>query len=315
MHKRFPRFVTLLIVSFCLLFSSVTTKAQDTTYPLDIQSIKMQAMPGNAQVYELLINDKVVLRYRSMAQGLSASQRTNIILNRIKAMQSDIVKGPLTTGRLNGCPVILIKNKLLITVTREDWEANRSTGDGLATIWLQNFLNTLSSRGTQNQQVTQEQPIPNEVQDVPVVIEPPSPVINPSGQQTDNSGYASLEELKMLELINRERQLAGVPPLTMDNELVRVARIKSQDMIEKNYFAHTSPTYGDPFAMMKSFGISYGYAGENLAGNQTVERAHEALMNSSGHRKNILNANYRHVGIGIIEGGPYGKMFTQLFTD
>jgi uncharacterized protein YkwD len=64
---------------------------------------------------------------------------------------------------------------------------------------------------------------------------------------------------------------------------------------------------------MKSYGISYKYAGENIAGAPTVEKAHSSLMNSPGHRRNILNPNYTHVGIGIIDGGPYGKMFTQLF--
>ncbi|MBY6277600.1 CAP domain-containing protein, partial [Symbiobacterium thermophilum] len=66
--------------------------------------------------------------------------------------------------------------------------------------------------------------------------------------------------------------------------------------------------------MMKAYGVSYRTAGENIAGNQSVQAAHTALMNSSGHRANILNASYTHVGIGIVEGGPYGMMFTQMFV-
>lgn len=86
-------------------------------------------------------------------------------------------------------------------------------------------------------------------------------------------------------------------------------------MISNNYFSHTSPTYGSPFDMMKQFGVSYRTAGENLAGAGSVEAAHKNLMNSSGHRANILNGNYRAAGIGIVAGGPDGKMFVQLFTD
>ncbi|MBA1336587.1 MAG: hypothetical protein HPY66_3022 [Firmicutes bacterium] len=125
---------------------------------------------------------------------------------------------------------------------------------------------------------------------------------------------ASQEELQMLQLINKERANAGLKPLEMDMELVKLARMKSKDMTDNNYFAHNSPTYGSPFDMMKNYGIKYTYAGENLAGNQSVEAAHKSLMNSPGHRANILKAEYNYIGIGIVNGGPYGKMFTQLFV-
>ena len=97
-------------------------------------------------------------------------------------------------------------------------------------------------------------------------------------------------------------------------ELTRLARLKSQDMINLNYFAHQSPTYGSPFDMMKAAGVTYRYAGENLAGAPTVEQAHTGLMNSPGHRANILNPNFTHIGIGAITGGRYGMMFTQMFV-
>ncbi len=84
-------------------------------------------------------------------------------------------------------------------------------------------------------------------------------------------------------------------------------------MIANNYFSHTSPTYGDPFQMMTAAGISYRTAGENLAGARTVDQAHSALMNSAGHRQNILSSSYNKVGVGIATGGPYGSMYTQLF--
>ncbi|MFZ5945319.1 MAG: stalk domain-containing protein [Bacillota bacterium] len=120
-------------------------------------------------------------------------------------------------------------------------------------------------------------------------------------------------EVQMLELVNEEREKAGLEPLVMEARLVDLARLKSLDMIEKNYFNHTSPTYGDPFAMMEKYGVEYWLAGENLAGNSSVAGAHEALMNSPGHRANILKPDFTHVGIGIVKGGPYGIMFTQMF--
>lgn len=131
--------------------------------------------------------------------------------------------------------------------------------------------------------------------------------------QTTSAGLTAAEQ-QMLNLVNQERAKAGLNPLQADAQLTKLARMKSQDMINKGYFSHNSPTYGSPFDMMKAYGVSYRTAGENIAGNQSVQAAHTALMNSSGHRANILNANYTHVGIGIVEGGPYGMMFTQMFV-
>lgn len=121
-------------------------------------------------------------------------------------------------------------------------------------------------------------------------------------------------EEEMLRLLNAERVKKGLNALKVDMEITKVARLKSQDMIDNSYFSHSSPTYGSPFEMMKQFGIQYIYAGENLAGNPSVQGAHNALMNSEGHRDNILNPNFTHIGVGIREGSPYGKMCTQMFV-
>jgi uncharacterized YkwD family protein len=117
----------------------------------------------------------------------------------------------------------------------------------------------------------------------------------------------------MVNLVNRERTANGLSALQVDTQLVQLARMKSQDMITNNYFSHTSPTYGSPFQMLTNAGVRYRAAGENIAGNRTVEAAHTALMNSSGHRANILGSSYTHVGIGVVSGGPYGNMITQIF--
>ena len=85
-------------------------------------------------------------------------------------------------------------------------------------------------------------------------------------------------------------------------------------MVDNHYFAHQSPTYGSPFEMMRNFGVTYRMAGENPAAAFSVQSAHQALMNSPGHKANILNANYTHVGIGIVPGNTYPVMVTQMFT-
>ena len=128
-----------------------------------------------------------------------------------------------------------------------------------------------------------------------------------------NANTLSAAEQQMLKLLNDARAQNNVAPLKVDMELTNVARIKAQDMIDNNYFSHNSPKYGNPFDMMKSFGVKYILAGENIAGNQSVDNAENSLMNSPGHRKNILNPEFTHIGIGIQKGGPYGNMFSQMF--
>ena len=127
--------------------------------------------------------------------------------------------------------------------------------------------------------------------------------------ETD-SGVSSFEA-EVVRLVNIERSKNGLSPLTHDWELSRVARYKSQDMKNKNYFSHQSPTYGSPFDMMRSFGISYRSAGENIAKGQTTpQKVVNAWMNSQGHRANILNKNYTHIGVGYVQSGNY---WTQMF--
>lgn len=141
----------------------------------------------------------------------------------------------------------------------------------------------------------------------------PAPQQAPVPQQTPTTNRLSSQEQQMVNLVNQERSKNGLEALTVDLEVARVAGIKSQDMADNNYFSHNSPTYGSPFDMLKNFGVSYLHAGENLAGNSTVQKAHNALMNSSGHRQNILNPNFTHVGIGIRPSDQYGYLFTQMF--
>ena len=117
-------------------------------------------------------------------------------------------------------------------------------------------------------------------------------------------------EAEVVRLVNIERKKAGLPELRHNWELSRVARYKSEDMKDKGYFAHNSPTYGTPFQMMKSFGISYRTAGENIARGQiTPEAVVNAWMNSSGHRANILNPSFTEIGVGYASGHYWTQMF------
>ena len=118
-------------------------------------------------------------------------------------------------------------------------------------------------------------------------------------------------EKQVITLVNQERAKVGLPALKKDWELSRVAKYKSQDMRDRNYFDHNSPTYGSPFQMMKSFGINYRAAGENIAQGQTsAQQVMNAWMNSSGHRANILSRNFTHIGVGYVADGNY---WTQMF--
>ena len=156
-------------------------------------------------------------------------------------------------------------------------------------------------------------PTPPTTPTTPTTPSNPTPDPDPGSNPTDNISGLTAEEQQMINLVNQERTSRGLKPLTVDMTLVKTARMKSNDMIAKNYFAHQSPTYGSPFDLMKSQGVTYRTAGENLAGAGSVQSAHNNLMNSPGHRANILNPNFTHIGIGIVKGGPYKMMFTQHF--
>ncbi|MBE5805322.1 MAG: SCP-like extracellular protein [Clostridiales bacterium] len=134
-----------------------------------------------------------------------------------------------------------------------------------------------------------------------------------NSNQNTTSTSLSADELETFNLINQQRINNGLPALKIDEEVQRVARIKAQDMVDNNYFAHNSPTYGTPFNMLKNFGISYNTAGENIAGNSNNNSAVTAWMNSSGHRANILNNSYNYTGIGIVTSPKYGKIYVQMF--
>jgi uncharacterized protein YkwD/uncharacterized membrane protein required for colicin V production len=130
-----------------------------------------------------------------------------------------------------------------------------------------------------------------------------------------DAGFDQLAELRMLDLVNRERTERGLPALRADPTLHEIARRHSRDMFQRSYFAHLDPEGQSPFDRMLAGGARFRAAGENLALAPTVEVAHTGLMNSPGHRQNILNGGFGRIGIGIADGGLHGKMVTQTFAD
>lgn len=121
-------------------------------------------------------------------------------------------------------------------------------------------------------------------------------------------------ERQMFDLVNDERAAVGLAKLQWDDRLLPVARQHSEEMFRLKYFAHQSPVSGSPFDRLKAAGITYARAGENLAYAQSVSVAHRGLMQSQGHRENILRREFTHIAIGVISAGPYGRMFTQMFV-
>jgi len=124
----------------------------------------------------------------------------------------------------------------------------------------------------------------------------------------------SVQEQTAGNLLNNDRAQYNLPPLVIDPALCRIARIKSEDMRDNQYFAHTSPTYGDVRQMLKQFGYSYSAAGENIAHHATIEKAQAAFLSSSGHRRNIMSSTYTKVGLGAARDSKGFVYLTQIFA-
>lgn len=184
--------------------------------------------------------------------------------------------------------------------------------EALLNKFLKQYKNQNKQQGTQpakkQEQNKTEQP-QQAPEDAPMQQKPAEQ--SSKKEQTVESSTISEYEQEVVELTNAERQKHGLAPLKIDEALSKVARVKSEDMAKQNYFSHNSPTYGSPFDMMKQFGISYRTAGENIAmGQKSPQEVVNAWMNSEGHRANILNSNFTHIGVGHVANGNY---WTQQF--
>ncbi|MCH5286290.1 MAG: serine protease [Christensenellaceae bacterium] len=148
----------------------------------------------------------------------------------------------------------------------------------------------------------------------PEATQKPTVTQAPSTEDDYTTQSASAQEQMMLKLLNQDRNNNGLPSLTLDPTLSNIARIKSCDMRDNNYFAHESPTYGRVKDMLNRFGYSFSGAGENIAHHATVEKAEAAFMSSSGHRQNILSSAWTKVGIGICFDRNGYVYVTQIFV-
>ena len=157
----------------------------------------------------------------------------------------------------------------------------------------------------------------------PSVTGAPRPTASPSARPVPTSpastgDYTTIsvtaQEQKVWNLLNQDRGKNGLPALTLDPELSRIARIKSQDMNDRGYFAHESPTYGNAAAMLRTFGYAFNGVGENIAHHATVEKAEAAFMSSQGHRINILGSQWTRVGVGVCVDRNGFVYVTQLFA-
>lgn len=121
------------------------------------------------------------------------------------------------------------------------------------------------------------------------------------------------DENYLLELINAERRKHNLNDLKIDKELQNIAILKANDLVNNNYFSHTSKTYGSPFDMLKQYNITYKTASENIAGNPNIDAALSSWLNSESHKKNILSNDYNYTGLAIVDSIAYGNIIVQFF--
>lgn len=148
-----------------------------------------------------------------------------------------------------------------------------------------------------------------------LTVEPKSEELLQLNFSTSDVDIDSNSEKEMFNLVNEERKKAGLQPVGEDPSLREVARNHCTDMLARGYFSHYTPEGKSPFDRMAEGDVQFTYAGENLALAPSPKLAMQGLMNSPGHRANILSKNFGKVGMGVIDGGIYGEMFCQEFTD
>ena len=221
--------------------------------------------------------------------------------NRLLGIVPGFISGLITAAIIAPLLMALPLPDGLRNSTRESVVANR-----LATI-TQRIETTLTPifgeaiRQTLNMLIVPSEPESGEAVNLPYKVDNPVP--------------RSELEAQMLDLVNQERAKAGLAPLAPDPEFREVARRHSTDMFQRGYFAHATPEGRSPFDRMREAGYTFRTAGENLALAPTLTIAHTGLMNSPGHRANILQPQFGRVGIGIVDGGLRGLMVTQNFRD
>lgn len=148
-----------------------------------------------------------------------------------------------------------------------------------------------------------------------LTVKPKSDEVVPLSIDKRQLAIDEASEQGMFRMVNEERKKRAIKELTWEPKIAVVARAHATDMWERSYFGHISPEGEDVGDRLNKAGIGFETAGENLALAPTLQTAHQGLMNSEGHRANILDTEFNKVGIGVIDNGVYGKMFVQVFTD
>lgn len=230
--------------------------------------------------------------------GMTYYEELDFVTGIVTASALNVRTGPGTNFKSIG---LVYKNEYVRVFAKVgDWYVIQTEGDligAVSTKYVRKVTTNSNNTGTNN--TSNSKPTPST-----------------SSNQNNNSStnyQITSEEQELLNLINEQRKAYGLSALKMDVELQKVAKLKAQDLVKNNYFSHNSPTYGSPFDMMKSFGITYKAAGENIAGNSTLKGAVTAWMNSQGHRDNILSNAYNYTGIGVVDSPIYGKVMVQMF--
>jgi uncharacterized protein YkwD len=148
-----------------------------------------------------------------------------------------------------------------------------------------------------------------------LTVEPKSNELVSLNFKTGNISIDKNAEQQMFADVNHERTSRNIPALTLSDPLTAVARAHCADMFKRGYFSHYTPEGLSPFDRMTQADIIFNYAGENLALAPSEDLAMKGLMQSEGHKENILSTNFRQIGVGVIDGGVYGEMFCQEFSD
>ncbi|MCM1991936.1 CAP domain-containing protein [Oceanirhabdus seepicola] len=162
-----------------------------------------------------------------------------------------------------------------------------------------------------------EQPPMPEMPQVPEKPQPEAPKPKtpevPKAPETPKVSMSDFAK-EVVELVNKERVSNGLQPLKAHAKLTDCAQAKAQNMIDKNYFAHNSPTYGTPFDMIEQWGIKFTAAGENIAyGQKTPKEVMQTWMDSPGHRSNILSDSFAEIGVGVATNKNGVIYWTQMF--
>lgn len=152
---------------------------------------------------------------------------------------------------------------------------------------------------------------PGQPEPGPLPTPPATPELPSSGEETVSLNQ---QEQQLLDLVNRERAGRGLAPLQLNAQLTRLARLKSQDMIDYHYFAHESPTYGRSGDMLRAAGVNFSLAAENIGIGGSIQAIFNAFMNSPGHRNKITNPHYTRTGVGVIYLPGRGYLVTQIFV-